>query len=443
MAGKKKAAKKKKAASRKTKKTKEKAEGAVALPPPIETGKLTGSALRTQLRAYKTYVNDGAGRQIVGFASEAHSTSLLRRPCFITDIDIATGGGLPAGGPVQIAGPEASGKTYLAMLYMLVHQILYGEASSLLYVCTETAGFDFKRAAKMGLKVGLPLGYVPEIQDIRAQRGQALLTEAEIYALMQKVGELMIVQTHTGEEALDAVLHGVQQKLFGIIVVDSLSNILPEANADKELDEENKRAAHATLMTNFVKQYTPLINHFGDPNFTTLIGIAQARSNAKKAQAGAKGRNMRDWDVPIAWAWKHAVLQNILIWNGQRMEKQHHKVKSIIGKEVHWAISKGKAGAHEHVNGGYNFFFDDVFPDLELPYGADTHETLMIAGMRHGIIREHKGKIFLVRAANGEPFMSDIPGLPALKNMVSIDLDLALALRQEVMSAKGIECRYQ
>ena len=409
----------------------------------MENISLTGAALRGELRAFKGKINEQAGRTIVGFASEATSTFMLRRPFGITDLDIATGGGAPAGGPIQIAGPEASGKTYLAMQCMLMHQLIRGNAFSGMWVCAEpTLGFDFKRAAKMGLKVGLPANYIPQLQQMRALRGLVPLTDTDLSVLTQSVGELLIVQAHTGEEALDTVLRAVESNFFGVIVIDSLSNLIPIANAGRELDEENKRAAHATMMTDFVKQLTPLLNKFGEPNYTTLIGIAQARANAAKATAGPRAKYMKDWEVPIAWAWKHAALQNILIWNGARIDKQHQKVKAAVGKSVHWSIGKGKAGAHEHVSGEYDFFFDDVFPDLQLPYGADRAETMLIEGMRAGVIKEYKGSIVLVRTSDNTALMDGIPGLPTLKQMLNVDFGLEQMLRQEIMAARGIECRY-
>jgi RecA/RadA recombinase len=410
---------------------------------PMEDRSLTGSALRAELRSFKNLINEQAGRPIIGFASEATSTHILRRPCGIIDLDIATGGGLPAGGPIQIAGPETSGKTYLAMQYMKMHQMLRGDACAMMYVCSEPSlGFDFRRAAKMKLKIGLPSGYVPQLQQMRIERGLTPLTEEELAILSEQVGELLIVQAHTGEEALAVVLKSVESNRFGLIVVDSLSNLIPSANAIKDLDEENKRAAHASMITDFVKHLTPYLNKFGESNYTTLIGIAQARANSAKATAGPKAKYMKDWDIPIAWAWKHAVLQNIIVWNGERLEKTHHKVKYPVGKAVHWQIKKGKAGSHEHLSGEYEFYFDDVCPDLGLPYGADRAETLLIEGMRSGVIREYKGSIVLVRHHDNSALMEDIPGLPTLKQMILADFSLEQFIMQEIMAAKGIECRY-
>jgi hypothetical protein len=329
------------------------------------------------------------------------------------------------------------------MEYLKMHQMTRGDACCMMWVCAEpTLGFDFGRAAKIGLKVGLPRNHIPQLQEMRLLRGVPPLTDAELSVLTQTVGELVIVQAHTGEEALDAVLRGVESNIFGIIVIDSLSNLIPSANADRELDEENKRAAHATLLTDFVKHMSPLLNKFGTPNYTTIIGIAQARANSAKATAGPKARYMKDWEVPIAWSWKHAALQNILIWNGSKIERQHGKMKYTVGKSVHWSIGKGKAGAHEHVSGEYEFFFDDVCPELGLRYGADRAETMLIEGMRAGVIREHRGSIVLVRPSDNSALMDDIPGLPTLKQLIQVDFNLEQMLRQEIMAARGVECRY-
>lgn len=409
----------------------------------IEGTDLQGSALRGELRAYKQQVNELTGRTIVGFASEAATTYLLRRPSGIVDLDAATGGGLPSGGLIQIAGPQSAGKTWLALQYLKMHQMIRGEAFSSLWVCAEpTGGFDFKIAAKMGLKVGLPINYIPQLQELRAMRAQPLLTDEEIMVLTSKVGELMVVQAYTGEEALEAVLRGVERRLFGIIVIDSLTNLMPMANAGKDLDEENKRAARASLITDFVNHCTPQLNKFGEVNYTTVIGISQARSNAAKAEAGAKGKYMKDWDIPVAWAWKHNVMQNILLWDGQKIKKTYQKQDYIIGKQVHWSVGKGKFGAHEHVFGEYDFHFDDVCPAMGLRHGVDRAETTIVEGIRFGIIREHKGSLVLVRAADGVAFMSGIPNSAILKQMIDTDFGLEMYLHQEIMAARGIECRY-
>lgn len=410
----------------------------------IESADLHGSALRGELRAYKQQVNELTGRTIVGFAAEAATTYLLRRPSGIVNLDAATGGGLPSGGLIQIAGPQSAGKTWLAMQYLKMHQMIRGEAFSALWICAEpTGGFDFKIAAKMGLRVGLPVNYIPQLQEMRAMRGQPPLTDEEIMVLTAKVGELMIVQPYTGEEALAAVLHGVDRHLFGIAVIDSLTNLMPAANANKDLDDENKRAARASLITDFVNHCTPMLNKFGEVNYTTVIGISQARSNAAKAEAGAKGKYMKDWDIPVAWAWKHNIMQNILVWDGGKLKKTYQKQEYIIGKKVHWSVGKGKFGAHEHVFGEYNFFFDDVCPPMGLRHGVDRAETTIVEGVSSGIIRDYRGTLALVRAADGVAFMSGIPNSTILKQMIETDFGLEMYLHQEIMAAKGIECRYQ
>jgi hypothetical protein len=277
---------------------------------------------------------------------------------------------------------------------------------------------------------------VAELEQARALHGDPPFTKEELTNLTEKVGELLIIQAATGEQVFEAVLRCVDSNEFGIIIVDSITNVLPEANAERDLVDANKIAARASLVTDFVSLYTPMTNRFGTPHRTTLIGIGQARAKQNRQTYE------KEWNTPAAWAWKHAVQQRVLLWNGQKMWKQHQGVKAVQGKEVVWQMSKGKAGAHEHTTGKFDFYFDDVFPDLGFPYGADRCDTLLTQGMSAGLIREAGGKVFVVDSA-GEFIASDVPGLPVLKQMMEADFEFELLIRQHLMASKGIECLFR
>src|SRR5687767_369899 len=53
------------------------------------------------------------GKAIVREGKEISNTFILRRPTGITSLDIALGGGFPAGGLSQVIGKDSSGKSYL------------------------------------------------------------------------------------------------------------------------------------------------------------------------------------------------------------------------------------------------------------------------------------------------------------------------------------------
>lgn len=398
-----------------------------------------GAKLKTMVREFIAQQNSKADHKVIAFASDVPNTYELRRPSGIMQLDLDTGGGLPAGGLSYVSGPDNSGKTFLIMLYMLMHQKLYGAQSSLAYACVE-GGFDFKRAIRMGLKVSVPDEIIAQWDMELRQRGYPGYTQEQWLSFKQELGEFVIIGGTTGEEILQTTLNAIKTKLFGIVAVDSVSIILPEADADKDLDEANKRAANASLITDFIKHYTPLTSGLDGLNYTTLIFSAQVRSNQERANANpAIQKYIKQWSVGGAYAGKHGKLIDICVWSGEKISKTVKGDKVVVGKETKYEIMKGKAGAHDNVNGSFPFYYDFVMPG-----GVDQADSIIVSGLKYGVIREHHGRIDVVRPENGAPTeIQGIPGFPNFKRMLEIDFDFELAVRREILAAKGIMCLYR
>jgi RecA/RadA recombinase len=398
-----------------------------------------GKQLRTMLREFVAQQNSKADHKVIAFASDVPNTYELRRPSGIMQLDLDTGGGLPAGGLSYVSGPDNSGKTFLIMLYMLMHQRLYGPQSSLAYACVE-GGFDFKRAINMGLKVAVPDETIKQWDMERMQRGFPAYTKTDWEFFKQQIGEFVLIGGNTGEEILQTTLNAIRAKLFGIVAVDSVSIILPEADADKDLDEANKRAANASLITDFIKHYTPLTSGLDGLNYTTLIFSSQVRSNQERANANPSiQKYIKQWATTGAYAGKHGKLIDICVWSGEKIYKTVHKEKAVVGKETKYEIMKGKAGAHDNVQGSFTFYYDSV-----LTGGVDQYDSIITAGIRLGVIREVNGKISVIRPETGEPSeIQGIPGFPTFVRMMQVDFDFELAVRREVLAAKGIMCLYR
>jgi RecA/RadA recombinase len=403
-----------------------------------------GQTLKKMVREFIAHENsradtDNKGHKVIAFASEVPNTYELRRPCGIMQLDLDTGGGLPAGGLSYVSGPDNAGKTFLIMLYMLMHQKLYGPQSSLAYACVE-GGFDFKRAIKMGLRVSVPDKIIEQWDMERRQRGFAGYTKEEWSSFKQELGEFVLIGGNTGEEILQTTLNAIQTRLFGIVAVDSVSIILPEADADKDLDENNKRAANASLVTDFIKHYTPMTSGLDGLNYTTLIFSAQVRSNQERANANpAVQKYIKQWATTGAYAGRHGKLVDICVWSGEKIHQTVSKERVTIGKETKYEIMKGKAGAHDNVQGAFNFYYDMVRPD-----GVDQIDSIIVAGLKAGVIQEVNGKINVVRPETRElTEIRDIPGFTAFKRMMEIDFAFELYVRREVLAAKGIMCLYR
>lgn len=405
-----------------------------------------GSTLKKMMREFVSQQNSLAAKssgqadhRVIAFASEVPNTYELRRPSGIMELDLDTGGGAPAGGLTYISGPDNAGKTFLIMCYMVMHQKLYGPQSSLAYACVE-GGFDFKRAINMGLKIAVPDKIIEQWDMERRQRGFPGYTKEEWAYFKQETGEFLLLGGHTGEEILQTTLNAIKSKLFGIVAVDSVSILLPEADADKDLDENNKRAANASLITDFIKHYTPMTSGLDGLNYTTLFFSAQVRSNQERANASpVMQKYIKQWATTGAFAGKHGKLLDVCVWSGEKIFQTLNKEKTCIGKETKYELLKGKAGTHDNVQGSFTFYYDNV-----LPAGIDRIDSVVTAGLRLGVIRERSGKIDVVRPEDGAVTeIRDIPGFANFKKMMEVDFDFELAVRREILAAKKIMCLYR
>lgn len=419
------AAKKKKVAKKTEKKTQKKASKKVAAP---------ANDRKAALQELFGQLNDG-GHKVIAYASDIPNTYELRRPCGVTQLDIDTGGGLPAGGMCMLSGPEGAGKSELLLSYMVMHQRLYGDNSMLAWMPLETQ-FDFKLALRRGLRIRVPSRMVDQWREERFQRGLTDFTKEERESFNQQIGEFVLLGGNTGEEALEAVLACVEKGIFGIIGVDSINGLMPAANVDKDLSEEQKRAAHATLMTKFCNHYIPLTTGLNGVNETNLIFVQQVRSNQQKATAPSYMQAyLKDWATSGAWAMKHYKLVDIIVHTGQTLKKQINGQKVTVGKEVKWELDKGKAGCHDGVTGSIPFYYDG---------GIDKIGSLIVAGVKLGVIREADAGVEILKPETGEVNEELFaPSLGHLDSMLRQDFDFELRVRMEVMAGAGISCLYR
>jgi len=149
-------------------------------------------------------------------------------------LDIALGGGLPYGRVVEMFGPESGGKTTIA-LYM--------------------------------------------IKSLQAIGGKCAIVDAEHAldpAYMQFLGvdidDLLISQPDYGEQALEIVDLLIHTKQFGLIVIDSVSALVPKAELDGEMGDQHM-GLQARMMSKAMRK---LIGATAKAK-TTLVFINQIR----------------------------------------------------------------------------------------------------------------------------------------------------------------------
>lgn len=149
-------------------------------------------------------------------------------------LDIALGGGLPKGRIVEIYGPESSGKTTLTLQVIAECQKLGGTAA---FIDAEHA-LDPVYAEKLGVNVG----------------------------------DLLISQPDTGEQALEITDMLVRSGGVDIVIIDSVAALTPKAEIEGEMGDSHM-GLQARLMSQALRKLTGNIKRSN----TLVIFINQIR----------------------------------------------------------------------------------------------------------------------------------------------------------------------
>ncbi|MCX8118053.1 MAG: recombinase RecA [Desulfobacterota bacterium] len=150
-------------------------------------------------------------------------------------LDIALGvGGLPRGRIIEIFGPEASGKTTLALHVVAEAQKRGGIA---VFIDAEHA-LDIQYAKKLGVKID----------------------------------ELLLSQPDTGEQALEIAEHLVRSGGVDVIVIDSVAALVPKAEIEGEMGDAHM-GLQARLMSQALRKLTATISKSN----TIVIFVNQIR----------------------------------------------------------------------------------------------------------------------------------------------------------------------
>lgn len=152
-------------------------------------------------------------------------------------VDHAIGvGGLPRGRVCEIYGPEASGKTTIALQTIAQAQKKGGICA---FIDAEHA-LDPLYAEKLGIKIN----------------------------------DLIISQPDYGEQALDIVEMLVRSNAVDIIVIDSVAALVPKAELDGDMGDVHV-GLQARLMSQALRKLTPIVHK----SKTVLVFINQIRQN--------------------------------------------------------------------------------------------------------------------------------------------------------------------
>ncbi|WAL61611.1 recombinase RecA [Thermocoleostomius sinensis] len=186
------------------------------------------------LNLVMTQIDRTFGKGTIMRLGDASRMKVETIPSGALTLDLALGGGLPKGRIIEIYGPESSGKTTLALHAVAEVQKAGGVAA---YVDAEHA-LDPTYSAVLGVDIG----------------------------------NLLISQPDTGEQALEIVDQLVRSNAIDIVIVDSVAALVPRAEIEGEMGDAHV-GLQARLMSQALRKITGNIGKTG----CSVIFINQLR----------------------------------------------------------------------------------------------------------------------------------------------------------------------
>ncbi|MDP4001394.1 MAG: recombinase RecA [bacterium] len=197
--------------------------------------KITKKESNENLEEALSSIRDKFGEGSIMTLEKAKTMNVEVVPTGSISLDIALGvGGIPKGRVIEIYGPEASGKTTLAMHMVAEVQKIGGVAA---FIDAEHA-LDPDRAKAVGVQID----------------------------------KLLISQPDSGEQALDIVESLVRSNAVDIIVLDSVAALTPRAELEGDMGASHM-GLHARLMSQALRKLTAIISK----SRATVIFINQIR----------------------------------------------------------------------------------------------------------------------------------------------------------------------
>ncbi|MBN1809938.1 MAG: recombinase RecA [Planctomycetes bacterium] len=208
-----------------------KGQGRKGIPAEHENAEARKEALERALEQIETSFGKGAVMRM----NEGAVVSVDAIPTGALTLDMALGvGGVPRGRAVEIFGPEASGKTTLALSIIAQAQKRGGSG---VFIDAEHA-FDPAYARKIGVDVD----------------------------------DLLLSQPMSGEEGLDIADTLIRSNAVDVVVLDSVAALVPQAEIEGEMGDTSV-GLQARLMSRALRKLAGIISK----TRTTVIFINQLR----------------------------------------------------------------------------------------------------------------------------------------------------------------------
>lgn len=359
-----------------------------------------------------------------------------RLPTGLLTLDLTLKGGWPAGGLSQIIGRKNSGKSLLAWHTIREMQRILGNELSVLLAMTEMAA-DRTQARAAGVQITLGKEEIAVQNEIRRLTGKPPLTQKEIDALWPQVGTIHELHALSAEDFYDVILSGIESNTYHLIVLDSIGNIMANAEHENESVHDKTYGGSSGPNTTFLKKMTNLLTmetEEGEVRDTCILAINQVRDNIKDPH--------KAYRAPGGNTLEHAKLVDLYIETGGAIG-EHRPVYTIdgwkqqfvsVGKEVNWKIEKGKAGMHEGERGRFAFLFEND--------NIDFYTDAIVAGVTSGIIEQAGAWLGIRHPEKPDEYILRTQGKEAFVTALSQNPQVMSYIRSACFAKHGIHINY-
>lgn len=221
--------------------------------------------------------------------TDRRTTDIETIPTGSISLDYALGiGGIPRGRIIEIFGPESSGKTTLALSIIAQAQ-----------------------------KKGIQCAFIDAEHSLDPDYSKNIGVD---------LSKMLISQPNSGEQALDIVENFVKSGEIGLIVVDSVAALTPQAEIDGVMGQ-----AHIGLLARLMSQALRKLTAIAAQTKTTIIFVNQIRM-----AIGVKWGNPEVSTGGVAL--KFYTSQRIEIRRAAKLKKE----EEIIGNRVKVKVAKNK-----------------------------------------------------------------------------------------------------
>lgn len=386
------------------------------------------------------------GRAMVKSASDYTLPYMIKRlPTGLLSLDVELGGGFPAGGLSQIAGPKNSGKSYLYWQVIRQLQSMLGDSMMVMLAMTEMRA-DRSQARSAGVRIALADSDVESMEAGRIKNGWPAYTAEERLEFQQTTGVVDELHGENAEDLYDGILNAIEAGIYHLVVIDSFGSIMSGAEAESDSLSDKQYAGASAVNTKFLRKLSALLtmdDEYGKARDVCVLGVNQIRD--------AIGDPNKDFKSPGGKALEHMQFVNLVVQSGKgiwseemAMTPEGWKKKFVqTGKEVNWKIEKGKAGIHEGGKGVYVY-------DFRINAG-DFYSDTLVAGVQHGVIKTAGAWLTLedpdtgavLLRANGKPAFIEALSADAQAKAAAGDPNSAMNyIRTQVFRRKNININY-